>query len=106
MLEIDHVVAAQHGRAAVEETITEAKTGFDQDVPRLGPADAVDPESTQVLERLDGGPGAVAEEPVGVDRRATVRMAVNRRWTSGHGSPLVSEGERQAYRYAAISWRS
>jgi hypothetical protein len=58
-----------------------------------------------MLERLDGGPGGVTEVPVRLDRHAT----------ENGGQPaldvcdrlsLVAEGERKAYRYAAISWRS
>jgi hypothetical protein len=60
-----------------------------------------------VLERLDGGPGAVAEDPIGVDQRGTTTQ--DRRQATldiGNGFPLVTEGGRQAYRYAEISWSS
>ena len=35
-----------------------------------------------------------------------LRMAVSRRWMSETAVPVVPEGEREAYRYAAISWSS
>jgi hypothetical protein len=42
-LEVGHVVAALHGCAPEQEAVTEAETGFDQGIPCLGAADAVDP---------------------------------------------------------------
>ena len=56
LLELGHVVAAQHGGAAVEEAVAEATTGLDQGRPGLAAADPVDPQAPAVLERLDGGP--------------------------------------------------
>ena len=106
LLQVDDIVAAQHGGAAVEEAIAEAKAGFDQDVPRLGPADAIHPEATEVLERLDGRSSGIAEEPVGVDRCATVEDGDQPTLHVGDRVSLVAEGEREDYRYAAISWRS
>jgi hypothetical protein len=58
-----------------------------------------------MLERLDRRPGPVAVDPVGVDRRAT-QDGGQPALDIGDGSSLVAEGERQTYRYAAISWRS
>ncbi len=34
------------------------------------------------------------------------RMAVSRRWISETAAPVVPEGERETYRYSAISWSS
>ena len=42
-LEGGDVVAAQRWRAVIEEPVTEGVAGFDENAPRLGPADAVDP---------------------------------------------------------------
>jgi hypothetical protein len=102
LLEFNYIVTPQHRRAPIQESVTEMKTRFHQGVPRLGAADAVDPQSPQVLEGLDGRPRPVAVDPVGVDRSATEdggQPALD----VGDGSSLVAEGERQTYRYAAIS---
>jgi len=48
-----------------------------------------------MLERLDGGPGAVPEDAVGVQRRA-VEDGGQPALDIGDGSSLVTEGERQA----------
>jgi hypothetical protein len=104
LLQIDDVVAPQHGCPPVEEAVTDVKTGFDQGAPRLGAADAIDPESSQMLKRLDGGAGPVSVDPVSVDEHATMKNGGQPSLHVGNGSSLVSEGERQAYRYAAISW--
>ena len=42
-LELDDVVAAEHGAADVEHPVTEAKTALDQRGPRLVTADTIDP---------------------------------------------------------------
>ena len=97
LLQLRHVVAPQHGSPAVQEAVTDPKTGFDQGVPGLRAADAVDPEAAQALEGLERGAGARAEDAVGVDGRAReyggqAVLHVGDRVTT------VPDGERQAYR--------
>jgi hypothetical protein len=69
-LQFSHVVTPQHGGPAVEEAVTQPKTGLDEGVPGLGATDAVDAQAAQALEGLEGGPRARAEYAVGVDGRA------------------------------------
>jgi hypothetical protein len=57
-----------------------------------------------MLEGFHGGARPVAEEPVGIDRRAAGEDGGQPALYIGDGSSLVAEGERQTYRYAAISW--
>jgi hypothetical protein len=106
LLQIDDIVAPQHGRTPIEEAVTDAKTGLDQGAPRLGAADAVDPESSQMLKCLNGCPRPVPEDSVSVDERATMKNDGQPPLYIRNGCPLVPEGERQTYRYAAISWSS
>ena len=47
LLELGHVVTPQHGGPAVQEAVTEPKTGLHQGVPGLGTADAVHPQAPQ-----------------------------------------------------------
>ena len=49
-LQLGHVVAAQHGRAQVEQAIAERTATLDQRAPGLGPADAVDAQPAARLE--------------------------------------------------------
>jgi hypothetical protein len=65
-LEVCYVVAALHGRTAVEEPIADTKTRFDQGVPRLEAANPVDPQASEMLECLHRSAGTVTEHPVGV----------------------------------------
>ena len=97
LLQLRHVVTPQHGGPAVEEAVTQPETGLDQGVPGLGAADAVDAEAAQALEGLEGGPGARAEDAVGVDGRAREDggQAV---LDVGDRVAAVSDGEGQAYR--------
>ena len=106
LLQVGHVVAPLHRRAAVEEPVAEAETGLDQGVPRLRPADPIDPQAAQVLEGLDGGAGAVTEHPVGVDGPAAAEDGGQPALDVETAAPRVPEGEGQAYRYAEISWSS
>jgi hypothetical protein len=106
LLQVHDIIAPQHGRTPVEETISDAKTGLHQRSPRLGAAYSVDPEPAQMLERLNGRPRAVPENAVSVDQWATMKNGRQPLLDIGNGCPLVPEGERQAYRYAAISWSS
>ena len=94
------------GVRRIQEAVTEAKTGLDQGVPRLGTADPVDPQATQVLERLHGGTGAVAEHSVGVERTAPSEDRGQPRLDVRDGRARVPEGEGEDYRYSAISWSS
>ena len=55
-----HVVAAQHAVAVVEEPVTKTAARFDQRVPGLGAADAVDPQPPMILEGTDAGVGRLA----------------------------------------------
>ena len=105
-LEVGHVVAALHRRAPVEEPVAEAETGLDQGVPRLWAADAVDPQATQMLERLDGGAGAVTEHPIGVVRPAAAEDGGQPVLDVRDGRTGVPEGQGKDYRYSAISWSS
>jgi hypothetical protein len=57
-----------------------------------------------VLERLHRGARPVTEEPVGVDGRTAAEDGRQPALNIGDGGSLVTEGERQTYRYAAISW--
>ncbi len=57
LLQLGHVVTAQHRGPAVQEAVTHAKTGLDQGVPGLGAADAVDAEAAEALEGLERRPG-------------------------------------------------
>jgi hypothetical protein len=59
-----------------------------------------------MLERLNGRPCPVAEDAVGVDQRAAMENGGQPPLDVRNGCSLVPEGERQAYRYAAISWSS
>ncbi len=108
-LQVSDVVAAQHGPTEIEEPVSQSQPGFDQGRPGLGAAHAVDPQAPAVLEPLDGGLGAHAEDPFGVRRT----------WQLDQGQPplqvgdslaLVARGEGKAvavvYRYACSSWRS
>jgi hypothetical protein len=72
------VVAAEHRDAPVQEAVTQRETRLDQGVPRLGPADAVDPEAAPVLERLESGAGGRAEDAqvVGACGEPQARQAV------------------------------
>jgi hypothetical protein len=97
LLELRHVVTPQHGGPAVEEAVAEPETGFDQGVPGLGAADAVDAQAPQALEGLEGGPGGGPEDAVDVDGRArddggeTVLDV-------GDGGAAVPERQGQPYR--------
>ena len=96
-MQLRHVVTPQHGCPAVEEAVTEPKTGLDQGVPSLRPADAVDAEPTETLEGLERGTCAGAEDAVGIDWRpredcGQAVLHVGDRVTT------VPDGERQAYR--------
>ena len=104
MLEVDDIVAPQHGCPPIEEAVTDAKTGLDQGAPRLGAADAIDPESSQMLKCLNGCSRPVSEDSDSVDERATMKNAGQPTLHIRNSRPLVSEGEGQTYRYAAISW--
>ena len=55
LLELGDVVAAQHRRAQVEEPVAQAVAGFDQGLPGLRAADAVDAEAPAALECLQRG---------------------------------------------------
>jgi hypothetical protein len=104
LLQIDDIVAPQHGCTPIEEAVTHAKTGFDQRAPGLGAADAIDAESSQVLKCLNGCTRPVAEDSVSVDERAAMEYGGQPPLHIGNSRPLVSEGKGQTYRYAAISW--
>jgi hypothetical protein len=45
LLQLRHVVAPQHGGPAVQEAITQPKTGLHERVPGLGAADPVDAQA-------------------------------------------------------------
>ncbi len=70
LLEVRHVVTPQHRSPAVEKAVTDPKSGLDQGLPRLQPADPVDAQAPQALEGLDRGARALTEEPVGIDGNA------------------------------------
>jgi hypothetical protein len=96
-LQLRYVVTPQHGRPAVQEAVTEPKTGLDQGVPGLRAADAVDAEASQTLEGLERGARSGAEDAVGIDGRGRedggqAVLDVGDRVTT------VPDGERQAYR--------
>jgi hypothetical protein len=96
-LQLGHVVTPQHRGPAVQEAVAHPETGLDQGVPGLGSADAVDVQAAQALEGLERGPGAGAEDAVGVDGRAgqdggQAVLDVGNRVTT------VPDGEGQAYR--------
>jgi hypothetical protein len=57
-----------------------------------------------MLERLDCDPGGVAEIPISIYRGAAVEYGDEATLDIGDCCPLVPEGERETYRYAAISW--
>ena len=97
LLQLRHVVTPQHGGPAVEEAVTHPETGFHQGVPGLRTADAVDTQAPQALEGLEGGPGARAEDAVGIDGRARQNggQAV---LDVGDRVTTVPDGEGQAYR--------
>jgi hypothetical protein len=98
LLQVGHVVAAQHLGPAEQEAVAQAKTGFDQGVPRLLVADATDPEAAVVLERLDAGPGAGAEDAVIIDRRATRRDGGQSLLQVRYGRTGLPEGQGEDYR--------
>jgi hypothetical protein len=106
LLKVDYIVAAQHRRAAIEKAITNPKTGFDQRVPRLGSANTVNPEPSQMLEGLDGGPGGITEVAVGFYGRAAAEDGNEALLDICDCCSLVPEGEGETYRYSAISWSS
>ena len=97
LLELGDVVTPQHRGPAVQEAVTQPKTGLDQGVPGLRPADAVDAQAPEALEGLEGGPGGGPEDAVGVDGRAGQDggQAV---LDVGDRSPRSPDGEGQAYR--------
>lgn len=86
LLELGHVVAAQHGGAAVEGAPAQAVAGLDHGVPGLATAGAVHPQPPPVLEPLDRGPGGPAE---GAGRVADAVEAEG-------GQPLLEVGDRLA----------
>jgi hypothetical protein len=96
-LQLGDVVTPQHWSPAVQEAVAEPKTGFDQGVPGLRAAHAVDAQATQALEGLHGGAGSRSENTVGIDGRAdddgaqAVLDVRDRR-------AAVADGEGQAYR--------
>jgi hypothetical protein len=57
-----------------------------------------------MLERLDCHPGGVAEVPVSIYRRAAMEYGNEPALDICDCCPLVPEGERETYRYSAISW--
>jgi hypothetical protein len=72
LLELGDIIAAEHGRAAVHESITEAITGLHQCRPRLRPANTIDSEAPPALKALDGGLGISTERPWSVVRCSQV----------------------------------
>jgi hypothetical protein len=106
LLEVDHIVAAQHRCAAIEKAVTNPETGFDQRVPRLRSADTVNPEPAQMLEGLNGDPGSVTKDAVGLYGRAAVEDGNEAVLDICDCCSLVPEGEGETYRYSAISWSS
>ena len=59
LLQLGNVVAPDHRGSPVEEAVAQAPTCLDQRRPGLWTADAVDPETSPVLEGLDSRPGTV-----------------------------------------------
>ncbi len=102
LLQFRHVVAAEHGGAPVQEPVPEAESRLHQGVPRLPPADTVDPQATEALERFDRGPGGRAEDPVGIDGYAR-KDASEAMLDVGHRVAAMSDRQRERYRYAEIS---
>ena len=84
-LQLDHVVAAQHRLAQVEQPVAEREAALDQRGPRLGAADAVDPQAARCA-------GTRARAPT-VDASYTpstvtaIPAAPSRCWTSRTASP-------------------
>ena len=70
VLQGDHVVAAQHGLAQVQQAVPGREATLDERAPRLRPADAVDAQTALLLKRADGSLGAGVEATVYHDTRA------------------------------------
>ena len=60
-LQLEDVVAAEHGGAAVEQAVAEAVAALDEGRPGLRTADPVDPQAAVLLEGPHGGRGGAAE---------------------------------------------
>ena len=60
-LQLADVVAPEHRPAAVEQSVAEAVAALHDRRPRLGPADAVDPQAAGLLEGAHGLLGRVGE---------------------------------------------
>jgi hypothetical protein len=108
-LEVGDVVASERGRGVVEQPVGEAVAGFDQRAPRLGPADAVDPQPPLLLEAANRGLGA--------GREAARLVAAGGVPGCGQACLQVADGlarrslpqqgfEAAAYRNSASSWVS
>jgi hypothetical protein len=59
-----------------------------------------------MLECLYGGPGAVPEHPIGVDRATRAEDGGQPVLDVRNGRTGVAQRKGQTYRYAAISWSS
>ena len=70
LLELGDVVSPQHREPAVDGPITEPKPGFNQRVPALRPAHAVDTKAAVVLKSFNRHPRRRPEHPSGIFRGA------------------------------------
>ena len=95
-MQLGDVVTSQHRSPAVQEAVTEPKTGLDQGVPRLRPAHPVHAQPPQALKGLDGRPGGGAEECIGPDGGA--EDGAQAMLDVGDRGTAVPDDEGQAYR--------
>jgi hypothetical protein len=75
-----------HGSAAVQQAIAETVARLDESLPRLGAADAVDPEPALVLERLERRTRRASELPCRIADRAVAERE----------QPVLDVGDRVA----------
>jgi hypothetical protein len=108
LLKLGHVVAAQHGRAPVQEAVADVVAGFDEHVPGLAPADAVDAQTPAVLEGFDVHPGGRPEDADGVGAVEAQRPEAQLQLADGRpAGPLDDRQDTvDGYRYAESSWSS
>jgi hypothetical protein len=97
LLQLGDVVTPQHRCPPVQEAVAHSEPRLHQGVPGLEAADAVDAQAAQALEGLERGPGARAEDAVGVDGR-TGEDGGQAVLDVGDRITTVADGEGQAYR--------